>query len=104
VRGARQAGAALYLVHRPASAPALLFARISPEYLWSSADDQALPGGVRFALLAADSTSVLGAANPDQGSGSLMSASWVLPETAALEIPSWRIELREPRAEIVAAL
>jgi diguanylate cyclase (GGDEF)-like protein len=117
---------ALYLVHRPqSSGETLLFARLSAEYLWSSADDEGLPRSITLELLDADYLGVLRATKPSPGlskaaagvmmldpagsfewgaSRPLLSAYWTLPQASGLQVPSWRVVLSEPRAEIMAPI
>ncbi|HEV8149245.1 MAG TPA: EAL domain-containing protein [Gemmatimonadales bacterium] len=117
---------ALYLVHRPeTSSETLLFARLSPDYLWSAADAQGLPGSITLDLLDADYASVLGASKALAGlshavsravgqgavgsfewndSRPLLSAYWTLPRTTGFSAPLWRVVLSEPRADIIAPI
>ena len=40
----------IYVVHRPGTSPDRVVARITPSYLWSSTDDEALPSSVSMTL------------------------------------------------------
>ena len=98
----RDSGAAalFYLVHRPeGQGQALLIARLSADYLWSATDAEGLPGAVALVLEDPDQGTLLGPAGPPE---SRLAAEWTVPHSQALQLPTWRVVLSEPRREVLA--
>jgi len=128
---ARRTGAdtvRLYLVHRRegVTGETLLLARINPGYLWSTADDEALPASVTLSLW--DPAAGILIAPPSGGAqvgpataqalrrdgggdfewrgdrGEVL-ASWKSPTTqSSLALPPWRVILSQPRADVLAPM
>ena len=117
----------LYLVHRrDDESDGLLIARISPAYLWSPADDEALPASVTLSLwdpgagilIAPPSGAVQVDAAAEQalrrdtlgdfewrGDRGTVLASWKSPSMQSpLAIPPWRVILSQPRADVLAPM
>ena len=117
----------LYLVHRreDGSGDGLLIARISPAYLWSPADDEALPASVTLSLWDPAAGFLIappsGAAKVGpvaeldlrrdgggdfewRGDGGAVLASWKSASTrSSLAIP-WRVILSQPQADVLAPM
>ncbi|HEU5220071.1 MAG TPA: EAL domain-containing protein [Gemmatimonadales bacterium] len=118
----------VFLVHRPLDGPSAmtLVARIDPSYLWSPADEEALPGSVDLSLWDPGVGLLLGAQgmpsriSPDVAKemaarargtidwsdkgGTLVSTWWSLPETRRFRFPDWRVLLSEPKADVLAPM
>jgi diguanylate cyclase (GGDEF)-like protein len=117
----------LYLVHRREDeSEGLLIARISPAYLWSPADDEALPASVTLSLW--DPSAGILIAPPEgaaqvgpaaeqalrrdgggdfewRGDRGTVLASWKSPSTqSSLALPPWRVILSQPRADVLAPM
>jgi diguanylate cyclase (GGDEF)-like protein len=99
-RGGRTEPLRLYLVHRPESARGvLLLVRLSTSYLWSRADADGLPGKVSLSLFDQEAGVVLG---PLEDGVPVLTADWTLPRTHRFQLPSWRVMMSEPRADVIA--
>jgi predicted signal transduction protein with EAL and GGDEF domain/HAMP domain-containing protein len=119
----------LYLVHRRegGSADGHLIARINPGYLWSSADEEALPASVALSLWdpvagiliapPSGSAAQVGPAAEQalrrdaegsfewRGDRGEVLASWKSPPAkSALALPPWRVILSQPRADVLAPM
>ena len=96
-----------YMVHRAGTgakrrgADALVIARIRNDYLWNPADEKDLPGRTELALLDPQQGRLAGHA-PDSAKG--LTASWMMSQTESLQLPSWRVVMTEPRADVFAPL
>ncbi|HEV8195817.1 MAG TPA: EAL domain-containing protein [Gemmatimonadales bacterium] len=118
----------LYLVYRPnepSAGTTRFLARIDPSYLWSPADDEALPGNVDLSLWDPGLGMLIGSASlsslpPDlrkkiastsRGTiewpgkaGASVATWWSLPETRRFRFPAWRVLLSEPQADVQAPM
>ncbi len=127
-QGASGAAAGVYLIHRPtdpAGSSVLYVARIDLSYLWSPADEEALPGSVDLSLwdpglgLLVGSSSIADIsptiakqiASTARGSvewpgqaGASVATWWSLPETRRFRFPAWRVLLSEPQSDVLAPM
>jgi diguanylate cyclase (GGDEF)-like protein len=116
----------LYLVHRRGgSGDGLLIARINPGYLWSRADDEALPSSLTLSLWDPEAglliTPPSGGVLVSSGAGSVLLrdargdfewrdergavlATWWSPPAQATGVPPWRVILSQPRADVLAPM
>jgi len=93
---------AFYLVHRPdAGQGTLLIARLATNYLWGPADADGLPGNTALALFDASTEPLLGG-NSD--ARPRLSAEQELPRAGQLQLPHWRVQMSEPRDDVLAPL
>jgi len=101
-RRSSEHGLAFYLVHRPdAGQGTLLIARLATNYLWGPADTEGLPGNTALALFDASTEPLLGG-NSD--SRPRLSAEQELPRAGQLQLPHWRVQMSEPRDDVLAPL
>jgi diguanylate cyclase (GGDEF)-like protein len=116
----------LYLVHRRGgSGDGLLIARINPGYLWSTADDEALPSSLTLSLWDPEAglliTPPSGGVLVSPGAGSVLRrdargdfewrdqrgavlATWWSPPAQATGVLPWRVILSQPRADVLAPM
>ncbi|HTL04630.1 MAG TPA: HAMP domain-containing protein, partial [Gemmatimonadales bacterium] len=91
-----------YLTHRPeGEGQAVLIARLSGDYLWSSADADGLPGTVTLSLQDPAQGALLG---PATAGDQRLSSAWPLPQTQTLQLPPWSVVLSEPQRDVVAPM
>jgi predicted signal transduction protein with EAL and GGDEF domain/HAMP domain-containing protein len=128
VEGAPGGDYGVYLVHWPAAAPAStrFVVRIDPSYLWSPADEEALPGSVDLSILDPEAGLLFGSAgiatnltpaiaksmaSSSRGTvefpgktGASVATWWSLPETRRFKFPAWRVLLSEPKSDVLAPM
>ncbi len=113
------------VVHRDRGSGTAIIAVLSPEYLWSSADEEGLPSGMLLDVMdggrqsiqrGATDSLVVPRAMADSLAGSPSGsfewrgtqrylAGWAgLPSSAAFQLPEWRVVVSEARSAVVAPM